>query len=76
MTMALISYHDTPQDTGIPSPAELFFKRRINSRLGLMLNPSEMSDKEKVQLHEKRSAHLKPKSDSDLYAVNDPSLVY
>ena len=71
MTMALISYHDTPQDAGIPSPAELFFKRRINSRLGLMFNPTEMSDQEKIQLHAKRSSHLKPKVTSESLTVND-----
>ena len=72
MTMALIAYHDTPQDASIPSPAEMFFKRRINSRLGVMFNPTDLNDTQKIKLQDKRSAHLKPKSTTQCYAVNDP----
>ena len=70
--MAPIVYHDTLQDAGIASPAEMFFKRRINSRLGLMFNPTDLNDTQKIKLQDKRSAHLKPKSTTQCYAVNDP----
>ena len=60
ITLAIIAYHDTPIDNDIPSPAELFFNRRINTRLGLMYKPTMLSDEQKAKLAAKRSAHLSP----------------
>jgi transposase InsO family protein len=61
ITLAVIAYHDTPISADLPSPAELFFSRRINTRLGLMYHPSILNDDQKCKLAEKRAAHLTPK---------------
>ena len=73
ITHGIITYHDTPISDLLPSPAELFFDRRINSRLGLMCAPSQMTDQQKTQLVEQRAAHLKPsKPGQDNYTPNQP----
>ena len=73
LTMAVIAYHDTPVSSDLPSPAELFFNRRINSRLGLMYKPTILSDEQKTRLTEHRAAHLRPsKSSHDSYVPDQP----
>jgi transposase InsO family protein len=72
LTMAIIAYHDTPISNDLPSPAELFFDRRINSRLGVATQPKTLSDDQKVKLSERRSAHLKPPTSRMNYAPDDP----
>ncbi len=72
VTMALIAYHDTPISSDLPSPAELFFKRRINTRLGIMLNESPLNEEEKRKLFEKRQSHLKQPREQLEYKPNDP----
>lgn len=59
VTRALLAYHDTPVSGDLPSPAELFFNRRINTRLGFMYQPALLTDAQKTALCEKRAAHLK-----------------
>ena len=73
-TQALIAFHDTPISENLPSPAELFFQRRINTRLGAMLRPTHLSDSEKEELTHKRAAHLHPprKSADDIYSEKQP----
>ena len=73
ITMALIAYHDTPVSSDLPSPAELFFNRRINTRLGLMYQPTTLSDAQKTNLNDKRAAHLKPSNHvRDEFTPNQP----
>ena len=73
ITHGIITYHDTPISDLLPSPAELFFDRRINSRLGLMCAPSQMTDQQKTQLVEQRAAHPKSsKPGQDNYTTNQP----
>ena len=74
VTMAIIAYHDTPSSSDLPSPAELFFNRRINTRLGLMHPPTVLTDAQKTKLSEKRAAHLiTPQKDAkDEYTPNQP----
>ena len=50
MTMAVLAYLDTPVSSDLPSPAELFFNRRINTRLGLMYQPTVLTDTKKNKL--------------------------
>ena len=71
ITMALLAYHDTPISSDLPSPAELFFNRRINTRLGLMYQPTLLAETQKTKLMEKRAAHLSPpKNITDEYTPN------
>ena len=71
VTMALLAYQDTPVSNDLPSPAELFFNRRINNRLDLMYQPTTLTDTQKTSLAEKRAAHLRPaKSAKDEYTPN------
>ena len=73
VTCGLITYHDTPINDILPSPAELFFGRRINTRLGLMCLPSTMTDVQKQELSRQRAAHLKePRQVRDDYTPNQP----
>jgi transposase InsO family protein len=73
VTRAISTYHDTPISDTLPSPAELFFGRRINTRLGLMLKPSIMTDSQRLELAERRSAHLKePQRTKDDYVPGQP----
>ena len=72
LTMAIVAYHDTPISSDLPSPAELFFNRRINSRLGLMYQPTTLSDAQKTKLAERRAAHLKPHGERTNYAPDEP----
>jgi transposase InsO family protein len=73
ITCGMNTYHDTPINDLLPSPAELFFGRRINTRLGLMCSPSTMTDFQKIKLSEQRSAHLKPsRQEPDDYIPNQP----
>ena len=68
VTMALLAYHDTPVSNDLPSPAEFFFNRRINTCLGLMYHPTTLIDAQKTSLTEKWAAHLHPaKSSKDTY---------
>jgi hypothetical protein len=73
VTCGLITYHDTPINDLLPSPAELFFGRRINTRLGLMCAPQTMTDTQKMRLSEQRSAHLKTsRQQPDEYTPDQP----
>ena len=58
--MAILAYLDTPVSKDLLSPAELFFNRRINTRLGLMYQPKILTDTQKTKLSEQRGAHLAP----------------
>ena len=60
VTKALLAYHDTPISNELPSPAELFLNRRINTRLVHFHQPSTLSDEQKQCLQNKRALHLKP----------------
>ena len=60
VTKALLAYHDTPISSELPSPAELFLNRRINTRLAHLHQPSTLSDEQKQHLQDKRALHLKP----------------
>ena len=73
ITLAMITYHDTPVNEGLPSPAELFFSRRINTRLGLMHMTNQLSDSQRQQLTDKRSQHLKePRNAGPEFVPNQP----
>lgn len=57
-TLVLLAYHDTPVSDSLPSPAELFFGRRINARL----TPTQsvpLIDLQRAHLVAKRAAHLR-----------------
>ena len=56
--VALAAYHDTPVSDNLPCPAELFFGRRINTRLSF-IHPKPLPDYQKSQLADRRAAHLK-----------------
>ena len=73
-TMAVLAYLDTPVSSDLPSPAELFFNRRINTRLGLMYQPTVLTDTQKTKLSGQRSAHIKPARDivHDEYVPDQP----
>lgn len=62
ITRALLAYHDTPISADLPSPAELFFNRRIFNRLGHPHTTTHITDEERVNLSKKRAAHLKAPS--------------
>ena len=68
VTMALLAYHGTPTCEGVPSPAELFFNRRINTRLGMMQS-TQLTHVQKQKLSDKRTAHINPPSNKDLFVV-------
>ncbi len=73
ITKALTTYLDTPVSDTLPSPAELFHNRRINTRLSMTMIPVPLSDQQKINLNDKRSAHLKPsKHDRNIYLPNQP----
>lgn len=73
ITKALITYLDTPVSDTLPSPAELFHNRRINTRLSMAMSPAPLTDQQKAHLSDKRSAHLKsPKQDTQIYVPDQP----
>ena len=73
ITKALITYLDTPISDTLPSPAELFYSRPINTRLSMSMKPTSLTDQQKADLNDKRSAHLKPlKHDQNVYLPNQP----
>ncbi len=73
ITLALLAYLDTPVSDSLPSPAELFFNRRINTPLSMMCEATPLRLEEKVKLAQKRSAHLKiPAADNSSYVPNQP----
>ncbi|ELU03584.1 hypothetical protein CAPTEDRAFT_186136 [Capitella teleta] len=59
-TLGLIAYHDTPLGDKVPGPAELLFGRRLNSRLSPLMTPSTLTTEQKMELNQRRSAHLNP----------------
>ncbi|KAL9972775.1 hypothetical protein ACROYT_G019144 [Oculina patagonica] len=67
---------DFPVSDTLPSPAELFYSKRFNTRLSMAMTPALLSDQQKSQLSKKRSAHLnklKPiKQDNYIYLLNQP----
>ncbi len=71
ITKALTTYLDTPASDTLPSPAELFHNRRINTCLSMTMIPVPLSDQQKINLNDKHSAHLKPsKHDRNIYLYN------
>ena len=60
VTKALLAYHDTPISSELPSPAELFLNRRINTKLAHLHQPSTLSDEQKQHLQDKHALHQKP----------------
>ena len=68
--METIAYHDTPISNDLPSPSELFFNRKINTRLGLMYQATSLTDKQKTKLMERRAAHLTPSEPRKAYLPN------
>ena len=73
ITKALTSYLDTSVSDTLPSPAELFHNRRINTRLSMAMTPAPVTDQQKTHLSDKRSAHLKPsKQDNNIYLPSQP----
>ncbi|ELT89130.1 hypothetical protein CAPTEDRAFT_206698 [Capitella teleta] len=57
-TLGLIAYHDTPLGDQVPGPAELLFGRRLNFRLSPLMTPSTLTTEQKMELNQRRSAHL------------------
>ena len=73
ITKALITYLDTPISGTLPSPAELFYSRPINTRLSMSMKPTPLTDQQKADLNDKRSTHLRPlKHDKNVYIPNQP----
>ena len=72
LTNALLAYLDTPIDANLPSPGELFFNRRVNTRLGFVVKPPQLQDDDKEKLHKKRSAHLKTTSKTKEFMPGTP----
>ena len=72
MTLALLAYHDTPISDNLPSPAELLFNRRTNTRLAPAPQPSYLDDEQKHKLAQKRSSHLKKGKVTEDYIPNQP----
>lgn len=73
ITLAILAYLDTPISSDLPSPAELFLNRRINTRLGQPLNSTHLTEQQKLSLTDKRSAHLKPQRTPQIrYAPQQP----
>ena len=57
----------------LPSPAELFHNRRINTRLSMVITPAPLTDQQKTHLSDRRSAHLKSlKQDNNIYLSSQP----
>ena len=71
VTLALLAYHDTPISEKLPSPAELFFGRRINNRIGLP-TATALTDQQKDQLAERRAAHLRRPRTHGEFHPNQP----
>ena len=71
-TLGLIAYHDTPITDTLPGPAELMFGRRINSRLSPLRAPSALSTDQKMELSERRAAHLKSPSQQRALSPHQP----
>ena len=57
----------------MPSPAELLFNRRINTRLGQLHSSSYITEEQKISLTDKRAAHLKSsRALQEKYAPQQP----
>ena len=68
ITKALTTYLDT-----LPSRAELFHNRRINTRLSMAMTPAPLTDQQKTHLSDKCSAHLKSsKQENNIYLPSQP----
>ena len=73
ITKSITAYLDTPVSDTLPSPAELFHNRRINTRLNMSMRPAPLTDQQKIGISNKRSAHLKsPKENKVSYMPNQP----
>ena len=73
ITKSITAYLDTLVSDTLPSPAELFHNRRINTRLDMSLRPAPLTDQQKIGISNKRSAHLKsPKENKVSYMPNQP----
>ena len=73
ITKALATCLDTPVSNTLPSPAELFHNRRINTLLSMAMTPAPLIDQQKTHLSDKRSAHLKSsKQDNNFYLPSQP----
>ena len=64
LTLATIAYDNTHTNADLLTPPQLFFKRQINSRLGIMANPSMLSDDQRVKLQEATTKHPTPPADN------------
>ena len=73
---AITAYHDTPIDDNLPTPAELFLNRRINTRLTMSLLPTTLKEEEKQELHRRRAHHLKPQAGGDKTFLPDEPIWY
>ena len=74
---AITAYHYTPIDDHLPTPAELFLNRRINTCLTASLLPTlpattKLSDEEKEKLAQRRAQHLKPQSIEKTFIPDEP----
>ena len=72
VTKAITAYIDTPLSELLPSSAELFYNRHINTRLSMNMVPSPLLDRRKTDLNEKRSSHLKPSQTDVSYLPSQP----
>ena len=72
VTHAVLAYHDTPLDAELPSPGELFFNRRLNTRLSSVHPGPTIPEEQKEKLADKRAAHLKPQKETLSYTANQP----
>ncbi|ELT88229.1 hypothetical protein CAPTEDRAFT_202765 [Capitella teleta] len=71
-TLALIAYHDTPLGDQVPGPAELLFGRRLNSRLSPLMTPFTLPTEQKMELNQRRSAHLNPSGPQPSLTLEQP----
>lgn len=73
ITKALTTYLDTPVSDTLPSLAELFHNRQINTCLNMAMTPAPLTDQWETHLSDKHVVHLKPsKQDSKIYLPNQP----
>ena len=76
VTNAVLSYLDTPIDNELPSPGQLFFNRRLNTRLTMYQYNPNLDDDLKQKLSDKRAAHLKPRKSTAVTYHPDQAVWY
>ena len=72
ITKGISAYLDTPISDSLPSPAELFFNRRINTRLSIAVSPGKLNERQKQDLSSKRLAHLDHPRRKETYEAGQP----